>query len=91
MQRFVVQATGLASVPAFGVHGERVIEATFRIQSPDGTCYEYAGNGMGPEFADRCERIGRIAETVEAPTPTGSNLEQWKETVVRRAMAQVSL
>lgn len=90
MQRFKVRVTGLASVPAFGVNGERVMEASFCIESPAGTRYEYAGSGMGAEFADRCERMRRLTQLVEAPEPDTSDLEQWKETVVRRAMEQVA-
>lgn len=90
MAKFTVYVIESSPVAAFGISGERVIEAHFRIQSSGGDCWGYKGSGHGPEFALRCERLSDSAVFVEAPEPSGYDLERWKENVIQRAMSQIS-
>lgn len=89
MAKFEVCVVESSAAPAFGVNGERVIVAHFRIHSHSGDCYEYEGSGHGAEYNERCERLKRAPTIVEAPEPTEYDPERWKQDVVRRAMGQV--
>lgn len=88
MAKFTVSLVELNPAPAFGVSGERVMKAHFRIHSRNGDCCEFEGSGFGPEFYERCEQLKRFPAIVEASEPSERDPERWKEDVVRRAMSQ---
>lgn len=89
MVKFAVYVVESRPIAAFGTQGERVTEARFRIQSSGGDCCDYKGSGHGADFNNRCESLKRAATMVEAPEPSGHDLERWKQDVVQRALSQI--
>lgn len=87
----VLELTRTALAP-FGNIGKSAMLARFQIKESSGRSnLQYEGIAQGAEFIGPCERLIQHPVIVEASEPNESDLERWKENVVRRAMSQITL
>ena len=63
--------------------------ARFKLKPLEGgPTLVYEGNAMGGDFVDKCERLKRQPITVDVSEVPLHNEEDWKERIVRLALAQ---
>lgn len=94
MKKYEVRVLELtrAALAPFGNIGKSAMLARFQIKElSDGSSLQYEGIGQGAEFIDPCERLTQHPVIVEASEPNESDLERWKENVIRRAMSQITI